>query len=97
MEENNTVTKDMSDHIDISMEVQFLLLAMSRTEYKIGEVFVDSRQPSSQIITRFSFFGFKIRVCVPRATQFFAINEKWLLVRSMNWFFSFCVYFLQAA
>ena len=24
------------------------------------------------------------RVCVPRPTQFFAINEKWLLVRSMN-------------
>ena len=37
------------------------------------------------------------RVCVPRPTQFFAINEKWLLIRSMNWFFSFCVYFLQAA
>ena len=58
MEDNNTVNWDMSDHINISAETQFLLLAMSHIEYKIGKAFVDSWQPSFQIITRFSFFWF---------------------------------------
>ena len=39
MEDNNTVTKDMSNHVNISVETQFLLLAMSHTEYKIGKGF----------------------------------------------------------
>ena len=33
----------------------------------------------------------KDSVGVPKATQLFAINEKWLLVKCKRRFFSFCV------
>ena len=56
MEENNTVTKDMSNHGNISAETQFLLLAMSYTEYKIGKVFNDARQPRIMITDTIVFF-----------------------------------------
>ena len=38
MEDNNTVTKDISSNANINAETQFLLLTMSYLECKIGKV-----------------------------------------------------------
>ena len=41
MEENNSITKNMTDYYDydyMDMETQFFLLTMNHIEYKIGKV-----------------------------------------------------------
>ena len=50
MEGNDNITNEMFDYYDygnISMETQFIFLAMNHIEYKIGKVLSDHNQDKS--------------------------------------------------